>query len=436
VRIPRDRSPDSTLALLRDPYRFIARRCRRYRSDVFQTRILLRGTICMSGQEAARVFYNPGYFMREGAAPGRIQKTLFGRGGVQALDGEEHRHRKRMLMSLMTPAAIARLGDIAAAEWGVRARRWTSMQSVVLYEELQRLLTRAACEWAGVPLPEPEIERRSRQLSALFDSAASVGPRHWYSRFARKRAESWIMDLVAEVRDGWLHPYEGSALHAVAHYRDPSGRLLRPREAAVEVLNILRPTVAVAVYIVFAAHALYRHPECRARLRSGERNYADFFVQEVRRFYPFFPAVMARVRHDFEWNGYVFPKGRRAMLDLYGTNHDARNWPAPEEFRPERFRSWNGNSFNFIPQGGGDYHANHRCPGEWITMELMRVALDFLVNRIRYEVPEQDLEIDCSRLPALPGSRFIIVKVRKRRDTGAIDADQRVETLPASHPAP
>lgn len=412
MRIPRDMSPDSTLALLLDPYRFIARRCRRHRSDVFQTRLLLRRTICMSGREAARLFYNPGYFMRSGAAPVRIQKTLFGRGGVQVLDGEEHRHRKRMFMSLMTPEAIGRLGEIAAAEWSLRARRWGFMESVVLYEELQRLLTRAVCEWAGVPLAEPELEKRARQLTTLFDSAGSVGPGHWWSRLARKRAERWLAALVEDVRAGWLHPPEGSALHAVAHYRDPYGRLLRPREAAVEVLNILRPTVAVAVYIVFIAHALHRHPECLTRLRAGERNYADYFVQEVRRYYPFFPAVMARVRHDFEWNGYRFPRHRRVMLDLYGTNHDARCWPEPDEFRPERFRSWNGNPFNFIPQGGGDYQANHRCPGEWITIELMRVALDFLANRIRYEVPEQDLRIGYSRLPALPRSRFIITAVR------------------------
>lgn len=414
MRIPRDKSPDSTLALLLDPYRFIAKRCRRYGTEVFQARILLRRTLCLSGPEAARLFYNPGYFSREGAAPGRVQKTLFGRGGVQTLDGEEHRHRKRMFMSLMTPSAIGRLGDIAAAEWNNRARRWAGLERVVLYEELQSLLTRAACEWAGVPLPEPELEKRAHQLTALFDNAGSVGPRHWRSRCARKRAERWIMELVEEVRAGWLHPPAQSALHLIAHYRDPYGRPLQPRAAAVEVLNILRPMVAVAVYIVFAAHALHRHPECRERLRAGERNYADLFVQEVRRCYPFFPAVMARVRHDFEWKGYAFRRGRRAMLDLYGTNHDPRVWVDPDEFRPERFRGWNGNPFNFIPQGGGDYHANHRCAGEWITLELMRVALDFLAARIRYEVPEQDLRIDYSRLPALPGSRFIITRVGPR----------------------
>jgi fatty-acid peroxygenase len=78
--MPRDKSPDSSIALLLDPYRFISKRCRRYRSDVFEARLLLQKTLCMTGPETAQLFYDPDRFMRQGAAPGRVQKTLFGRG--------------------------------------------------------------------------------------------------------------------------------------------------------------------------------------------------------------------------------------------------------------------------------------------------------------------------------------------------------------------
>src|SRR3546814_8326911 len=101
--IPHDLSFDSTFALLLDPYGFISKRCRRYGADLFQTRLLLRPTICMTGPEAAELFYRQDLFARRGATPGRIQKTLLGQGGVQGLDGEAHRHRKQIFMSLMTP---------------------------------------------------------------------------------------------------------------------------------------------------------------------------------------------------------------------------------------------------------------------------------------------------------------------------------------------
>jgi fatty-acid peroxygenase len=80
--------------------------------------------------------------------------------------------------------------------------------------------------------------------------------------------------------------------------------------------------------------------------------YTEWFTQEVRRFYPSFPAVAARVRSDFDWNGYRFPSGRRTMLDLYGTNHDVRTWDAPDAFRPERFRDATPTAYAFVPQRG------------------------------------------------------------------------------------
>jgi fatty-acid peroxygenase len=204
-------------------------------------------------------------------------------------------------------------------------------------------------------------------------------------------------------------------LHAVAWHRDSTGELLPPRVAAVELLNVLRPTVAVAVYCTLAAHALHEHPSGREALLAGEDGYPELFVQEVRRFYPFFPSVLAVVREDFDWDGYRFPRGRRVLLDLYGTNHDPRTWDAPQQFRPERFRSWDGSAFTFVPQGGGDHHTNHRCPGEWITKALMTVVVDLLTTGVSYDVPAQDLRIDTSTLPALPGSRFVIRNVELRR---------------------
>lgn len=160
-----------------------------------------------------------------------------------------------------------------------------------------------------------------------------------------------------------------------------------------------------------AAHALELHPEFRTKLRAGDRRYLECFVQEVRRFYPFFPAVVAKVRETFIWQGHSFEKGVRVLLDLYGINHDPTIWDSPEEFKPERFENWDQSPFSFVPQGGGDHRLNHRCPGEWITIELMKVSVDFLTRHLKYTVLDQDLGITWKRVPAIPRSRFIIKEV-------------------------
>jgi fatty-acid peroxygenase len=124
--------------------------------------------------------------------------------------------------------------------------------------------------------------------------------------------------------------------------------------------------------------------------------------------------VAARVRKNFQWKDYDFVQGRRVLLDLHGTNHDAKSWDAPELFRPERFIERASNPFDFIPQGSGNAHIHHRCPGEGIAVALMKTVLRFLTKEIEYEVIPQDLEIDTSRMPALPRSGFVISSVRVR----------------------
>ncbi|MFP3670857.1 cytochrome P450, partial [Priestia sp. SIMBA_032] len=78
----------------------------------------------------------------------------------------------------------------------------------------------------------------------------------------------------------------GSALDVVSAYTEPDSRgamaTLPPQVAAVELLNLLRPTVAVGRYLTFAALALHRHPGWRDDLAAGNDVAAHWFAQEVR----------------------------------------------------------------------------------------------------------------------------------------------------------
>jgi len=258
------------------------------------------------------------------------------------------------------------------------------------------------------------VKQRTHELGDLIEGPGSLGPRHWKGRLSRKKAEKWASHLVRSTRAGRISTRPNEALDSVATHMDLSGRLLDEQTAAVELLNVIRPTVAVAYYITFTALALQSYSHARQQLDSGATD-TEWFVQEVRRFYPFFPFVAARTRRDFEWHGYHFPRGVRVLLDLYGTNHDARLWERPDDFRPERFRDWAGDPFVLIPQGAGDPLMGHRCAGEAITIELMKVALRFLTTSIQFDVPPQDLRVDLSRMPAIPNSRFVMKNLRRRR---------------------
>ena len=411
--IPKEKCLDQTMKLLTEGYLYMPSRFRKHGSDLFQTRLMGKKVICMSGEDSAELFYNNRIFTRKGAMPGRIQKSLFGKKAIQTLDGKEHLHRKSLFMSLMTPAAIDRLVDLTKREWEAAGKRFMDRDRIVLFDEAAVILFRAACRWARIPCSASEIRRHAREMSDMIDSFGAVGPRHWRGRIARNCSERWMEEIVKQVRYGQITAPIGSVLHRIAFHRDEKGALLNVRMAGIELINVIRPITAIATYITFGALALHLHPDCNLKLRDKESNYSHMFAQEVRRFYPFTPFLGAKVRNDFIYNNIRYKKGTLVFLDVYGTNHDSRIWQKPYRFWPEHFLYRDGSPYEFIPQGGGDYDTGHRCPGEWIVVELLKTGMEYLAGRLTYRVPLQNLSYSLRRMPTRPASGFIMEDVRR-----------------------
>lgn len=414
-QIPQENSLDSTLALLSYGYQFISKKCEHLNSDIFETRIALQKVICMQGEEAAKLFYDQEKFKRKKATPKFVQKTLFGQGGVQGLDDEDHRHRKQLFMSLMSGESLESLMKIFEKQLNGYLDKWEKMESVQLFDALNEVLFRSVCQWGGVPFKEEEVDKKTRDVVSMIEGPGTMGIRHWRGRMGRQLIEHWIQQKVKAIRDNKLISKPGTFMHEMSWHRDRNGDLLDKAVVAVEIINMIRPTVAIGRYLLFAAMALLEHPEYRTRLKQEGDELIGLFVQEVRRFYPFFPFVVAKVRKDFNWKGYQFDKNTKVFLDLYGTNHHRDSYKEPYQFDPERFRDREPTAFDLIPQGGGHHHHNHRCAGEWLTIEVMKVGVKFLATAMEYKVPDQDLSLELNRFPALPKSRFVIQEVKRVR---------------------
>lgn len=205
------------------------------------------------------------------------------------------------------------------------------------------------------------------------------------------------------------------ALYAFASAKDLNGELLPLDTAAVELLNIIRPTLALTVWAALMGHALFSRTDIYDQLKANFDELQDSFIQEMRRYYPFFPAVPAISLQEVEIDGYRIPEGSWVALDLYGTNHDARTIDQPEEFRIDRYqedpeRISYEEEYEMIAQGGGEFRSMHRCAGEWITLHTLRVLSDHLVNKYEFSVPEQDFEISMNRFPTYPKSKVLLYK--------------------------
>jgi fatty-acid peroxygenase len=397
---------DNSLQLLVKGYGWLPDRRRTTGRRTVLTRLMGLPAVALEGPDAARWFYDEDHVRRSGALPEPALGTLFGKGAVHTLDGEAHRVRKAMFVALlMREDGIGDLVAKVTAAWDDAVPQWTGRGDIVLFEEVSRVLTRGVCDWAGVPLPDEQVPEVARDLTAMVDGFATGGPRHFRARRARGRRERWLADLVERVRDGRAETPAGSAVEVVAQHRDSDGALLDARVAAVELLNVIRPTVAISWFLTFTGHALATWPQYREKLAAATPAFAEAWAHEVRRFYPFAPFIGGKTPEALEYDGERIPKGAMVLLDLYGQCHDAELWGDPYAFRPERFLDREIGAYDLVPQGGGDPRTNHRCPGEQIVVAVL-AALAVRVARLDADLPEQDLDIALHRIPALPASRI------------------------------
>jgi len=401
-------STDVSVSMLRSGYPYISDRLRRWGTEAFQARLLGRPTVFLRGRSAAQMFYDNTKFTRVGAIPPPVRGTLFGKGTVHGLDGSAHHHRKAMFLGLLDDEATAEITRLTRSRWQRSLPERGPRRPIVLFDESVRILAGAVSEWAGMAVNHPKFPGHARDLAMIVDGFGSVGLRQIRARMARLRCRAWARSYIRAVRNGTLAPRQDTAVSVIARHRDHRNRRLPLDTAADELLNILRPTVAVAWFVTFAALALHDHPRWREPLAAGDAQAVRAFTQEVRRFFPFAPALAAWPRREFVWRGHGFRRGTRVVLDLYGTNHDPAIWRDAGYFDPSRFVDWEPDAFELIPQGGGEPDVGHRCPGEPLTIALLEQAVTVLA-RTRTRWAAQRLTYSLSRIPSRVSSGVVLL---------------------------
>ncbi|MFJ6657579.1 cytochrome P450 [Streptomyces sp. NPDC091377] len=371
--------------------------------EAVAVRMLGRRMVALHGPRAVEFFYDERNVRR----------------AVHTLDGAPRRERKALLMTVLSdPDRVGLLVERVREEWERAAAHWPEREPVVLFDETARILARAVCGWAGVPSYGTH-ETTARDLVAMVDGFASMGPRRLRARRARKRQEVRLTSLIEELRYAGVPSGRTTPAQAVAAHRTADGGRLTPHTGAVELLDILRHVVAVAWFVTFAAHALHRWPQHRVVLTEdeGREEYARAVAEEVRRFYPFVPFLGGVAVADTWWDDVPVVAGDAVLLDVYGHHHDPELWPQPYVFDPDRFLgpADTGGPDLLIPQGGGDPTTGHRCPGEDITLAVLTALVPRLA-RLPHTVPEQDLTIPLNRIPTRPRSGYVMTDVRPEND--------------------
>lgn len=397
--------------LLVDRYRALARlRDQSGGGEWFHARMLGRPALVVSGEQGVRTFYDPELVTRHGAVPAPIRLVLFGPGAVHGLNGAQHHRRKQLFLDVIDRQTATRLSAAVSARLEVAVAEWRRVGAVRLFDALAGVYGAAVLDWAGTGTSDEQARVISRELAAIVDGFGVGGSPYPRAALARVRAQRWALQVIRSAREGPTIPPEGTPVAMLA--ATPRSQL-SDLVAATELLNIVRPTVAVAYFGAYAAHAIDRRPDWRTRLASGSPEHLCAFEHEIRRWYPFVPLLTGRLQGHHEWGGHTYGRGDWMVLDVLGTNRDARAWARPDEFEPERFVGREPTAFDYVPQGGGDPAQGHRCPGEPLAVGILGTTLQHLAG-LDFELSATSTQVPADRIPSLPPDRMALHHVRSR----------------------
>lgn len=378
-------------------------------------RLLGADALLVRGADGVALFYDQQRIIRHKAMPAMVQLTLFGRGSVHSLDGAQHRHRKATFVDVAyEDAQVDRLSPLFESEWRAELDAWMDGGNLSAYNAAVGAFGRASMTWAGLPGTAAAKTRWATRLAQIVDGfAAPYSPEYGVAAMNRWWSNRHAERLIEATRSGKLNPAPDTALFAWAWHRDETARLLAPRLAGIELQNSIRPMIAVARFVAFAAKELHDRPEWRARIadESAERDslvggpLATAFAQEIRRTAPFVPMLPGWATTDIEIDGQTVGKGGRVVLDISGTNTDRKSWGHAEVFDPQRFLGVDDYEAIdvFIPHGGAGVASGHRCPGEKLAIAGLACAIAVLSDP-RVTILDQGLNVNRRRLPTKPSS--------------------------------
>jgi fatty-acid peroxygenase len=398
---------DIGIRLVRDRYLALdVLRARTGGGRWFQARMMGRRALVVEGADGVRLFYDPDLVTRSGAIPAPVRLMLFGPGAVHGLNGDEHARRKQLFLDLVDRPAVEDLSRRVATRLDQAASEWAVRGTIRLYDELAELYGRAAIEWAGIGVDSGEAGAVTSDLAAMVDSFGLGGTSYLEGFRARARATRWARGIVRGVRHGTRPAPAGSVVARIAGREDLDGTV-----AGVELLNVLRPTVAVAYFGAYAAQALSHAPEWRSRLASGSTAELRAFEHEVRRCYPFVPLLAGRFLRAHTWQGRRFERRSWIVLDVMGTNLDPERWSGGSTFDAARFLGYEPDPFEYVPHGGGDPARGHRCPGEPLAVGILEETVRVLAG-LDFEIADVDDTVSLDRIPSLPPHRVELRRVR------------------------
>ena len=318
-------------------------------------------------------------------------KRLLGE-GLLTSEGDFHRRQRRLAQPAFHRARMASYGEVMTEYAAVTSARWRDGETLDISQEMMRLTLAIVAKTLFDANVESEADEIGAALTAVmelfdmllmpFSELLEKLPLPHVRRFkrAKERLDSTIYRIIAERRQSGED--RGDLLSMLLSARDEEGdggqmSDLQVRDEVMTIFLAGHETTANA--LTWTWYLLSQNPQVEAKLYEEidavlqgrpptvedmpRLRYTEMVVAESMRLYPPAWAIGRLALVDHEIGGYTIPAKTLVLMSPYATQRDARFFPAPETFDPERWTAEAKESrpaFSYFPFGGGP----RRCIGE------------------------------------------------------------------------
>lgn len=355
-------------------------------------------------------------------------RPVLGDHSLFLLDGEEHRHQRKLLAPAFHRARVRSyaglIEEIAARELA----GWPVGRAFELQPAMRRITTESIVRIVvGVCSPErdDEIRRLVPQMLEIAENPLALMPqfqrelggRSPFGQVMRvtREIEALLFDEIALRRAAAGSERGGDVLSSLAAAEPHEEAFMTDREIRDEIITLLiagHETTANA--LSWAFERLLRHPQALERLLAepgDEDDYLDAVVRETLRQRPILPVTARRLTEPATVGEFTFPRGWTLMPCIYLIHRDPAAFPDPERFNPERYLTGpRPRSRVWVPFGAGSRH----CIGNHLAMLTIKTVLRTVLERVRLSADPEPEPIVRNNMTLAPGRGATVTLVGPR----------------------
>ncbi|MEU9823254.1 cytochrome P450 [Pseudonocardia alni] len=320
--------------------------------------------------------------------------SVLGERSMFALDGDEHRRQRKLLLPPFAGRRMAGYAELFASETRREMESWPLGSPFAVLPATNRItLTVILKAVFGAEAAEFEQLREligpmialAQKLDLLAFARRDLGPWSPWGRYLahRRRFDELVGRLIAIGRADPDLAARRDVLVLMLQARYDDGSAMSDAAVCDQLLTMLAAGhETTATSLAWALERLSRHPRLLRRLvaeiDAGETDeLLRATIQEVHRTRPVIDLVARCARRDVEIGPWRLPAGTTVMVGIATLHQDATVFPDPHRFDPDRFLGVHPDHYAWIPFGGG----TRRCIGAaFADMEMLTVLRTVLTD--------------------------------------------------------